>query len=143
MAAAKSDLITFQTSCGSAKLMPAMFGGRVRVAHGTVIAGGDRTAGSVIELVKLPKNSRLLPFSRLGSNAPHDDGLLLKVGDRLKSDRYLTDAQIGRFVRSVDLDGDLGNDHIMTAETTVFATITGGRFAAGRKIVFDVLYVID
>lgn len=138
----KSNLMEAQTGTAG-KVMPTALGGRVRVASGTVVPAAAAPAGTVLELVKIPKDARILPASQIHFEAGQNSDLTVKVGDAAKSDRYLPVTTVGGGNKTLALDGGKFTDYILPGEMTVFATTGGAELAAGKKIVFDILYVVD
>ena len=98
----KSNLLESQTGNSGAKVLPVVLGGRVRYAHGEVAVNAAEKAGTVIELVKLPKGARVLPISQIHFEAGQKDKLTVKIGDGRKTDRYLDSVAPGvRYVASI------------------------------------------
>ena len=143
MTSIKSNLLKGQTSCGVVRLLPVVLGGRVRYAHGEVVVDAAAKAGTVIELVKLPKGARVLPISQIHFEAGQAVELTVKVGDGRKTDRYLEAVAPGTTASSITLNGNRFADYILPEETTLVLTTGGADLAAGKKMVFDVFYVVD
>ena len=139
----KSNLMESQTSCGTVKVLPVFLGGRVRYAHGEVVPGADAKEGTIVELVRLPKGARVLPISQIHFDAGQSAELTVKIGDARKADRYLDSVAPGAAVKSIVMGGNILADHILPEETTVVLTTDGADLAAGKKIVFDIYYVVD
>ena len=139
----KSNLLESQTGNSGAKVLPVVLGGRVRYAHGEVAVNAAEKAGTVIELVKLPKGARVLPISQIHFEAGQKDKLTVKIGDGRKMDRYLDSVAPGVTVSSIALTGNKLADYILPEETTLLLTTGGADLAAGKKIVFDIYYVVD
>ena len=141
--AQESNIIVKQTAENAAKLRPTDLGGRVRVAHGSYIGLAGATAGSVIELARLPQGARVLPISQLHFEAGQDAALTVKVGDASDDDRYLSGATVGTAAVSILLAANALNDYLTPGEQVVTATIGGATFTVGKKMVFDLYYVVD
>ena len=139
----KSNLLESQTGNSGAKVLPVVLGGRVRYAHGEVVVNTAEKAGTVLELVKLPKGARVLPLSQIHFEAGQAVELTVKVGDARKTDRYLESIAPGATARSIVLGGNKFADYILPEETTLALTADGAALAAGKRIVFDIYYVID
>ncbi len=143
MANYKSNIMEKQTGSLVAKLRPADFGGRVRVVHGCIVPDSEYAAGSVLELARLPKGARILPISRLHFEAGQSSCRTIKVGDSADDDRYLAAKAPGASAASVALDANQINDYILPAEDVIVATTAGAALASGKKIYFDLFYVVD
>ena len=143
MANYKSNIMEKQTESPVTKLRPADFGGRVRVVHGCIIPDSAYAAGSVLELARLPKGARILPTSQLHFEAGQDASMTIKVGDSAADDRYLAAKAPGASAASVLLDANRTGDYILPAEDVIAATTAGAALTAGKKIYFDLFYVID
>ena len=143
MANYKSNIMEKQTGSLVAKLRPADFGGRVRVVHGCVVPDSEYAAGSVLELARLPKGARILPISRLHFEAGQSASMTIKVGDSADDDRYLAAKAPGASAASVALDANQIDDYILPAEDVIVATTAGAALASGKKIYFDLFYVVD
>lgn len=142
MANYKSNIMEKQTGY-SGKLTTAEFGGRVRVAHGNVIPATAYAAGSVLELVRLPKGARVLPFSQLHFEAGQNASLTIAVGDSVNAARYLAATAPGASARSVPLVANALADYVLPCEDVITATTAGAALTAGKKIYFDIYYVVD
>lgn len=125
------------------KIFPVSFGGRIRIAHGMVKADTNMPAGTILELVRLPKGARVLPNSMIHLEAGQNASMTICVGDHLKKDRYLVEVAPGANAKSLALDSNRFADYVIPEEVTIFATTGKAELAAGKKIVFDILYVID
>lgn len=143
MANYKSNIMEKQTGSLVAKLRPADFGGRVRLVHGCFIPSEALAAGTVIELARLPKGARLLPISQLHFEAGQASTLTVKVGDSADDDRYLAAKAPGAAAASVMLDENRVGDYLLPVEDVIAATTGGAALASGKKIYFDLFYVID
>lgn len=143
MANYKSNIMVKQTGSLAGKLAPVDFGGRVRVVHGCIIPDSAYAAGSVLELARLPKGARLLPLSQLHFEAGQNASLTIKVGDSADDDRYLAASTPGASATSVSLNANRVGDYILPAEDVITATTAGAALTSGKKIYFDLFYVID
>ena len=143
MANYKSEVMEVQTGSASAKLRPSDFGGRVRVVHGRIVPGSAYAAGSILELARLPKGARLLPVSQLHFEAGQDAGLTIAVGDSGDADRYLAATAPGATAASVNLKTNVLGDYTLPEEDVIIATTGAKALASGKKIVFDLYYVVD
>lgn len=139
MSRISSNLIESQNAINS-KVLPSSLGGRVRIAHGSVIPNGG-LAGTVIELVRLPRGSRVLPCSTISFEAGQSESLTVKVGDVVKTDRYMPVVAPGSAATSLMFK--FVHEHVLQRETLLLLTTGGGPLAGGRKITFDILYVVD
>lgn len=87
--------------------------GKIRLAIGKYTPDGTETAGTVINLAKLPKGARLLPNSFVMFQAGQNAGLGVKIGDddadgvgtAADDDRYLKASTPGASAVKVDLSG--------------------------------------
>lgn len=138
----KSDVMKAQTGASEAKLLPNALGGRVRVVHGLYTTAGG-AAGTVIALARLPKGARVLPISQLHFEAGQDAAMTVAVGDSADNDRYLAAAAPGAAAVSVALTGNRFGDYTLPAEDVITATIGAKALATGKKIAFDLYYVVD
>lgn len=143
MATYKSNIMEKQTGSGNSKLSPADFGGRVRLAQGYVIPTSAYAAGTVLELVRLPKGARVLPNSQLHFEAGQNASMTIKVGDSSDADRYLAAKAPGASVATVALDGNRVGNYILPEEDVIIATTAGAALTANKKIFFDIFYVVD
>lgn len=143
MATIKSDVATKQTTLAlDKKLNPTEFYGRVRVVHGSVTTTNGAT-GTIIELARLPKGSRLLPQSQVHFEAGQNASLTVKVGDALDDDRYFAAAAPGASAVSKNLAANVLNDYVCPEETMIFMTTGGAALTANKKITFDIFFVVD
>lgn len=143
MANYKSNIMETQTGSLAAKLRPTDFGGRVRVVHGYIIPDSAYAAGSVLELARLPKGARILPISQIHFEAGQNASMTIKVGDSADNGRYLAAKAPGAAAASVPLDENRVGDYLLPEEDVIMATTDGAALAAGKKIYFDLFYVID
>lgn len=139
----KSNVMENQTGLANGKLLPTSLGGRVRLVHGSFVPSEALAAGTVIELARLPKGARLLPISQLHFEAGQGATLTVKVGDSADDDRYLAAVVPGASAVSKALDANRLGDFIFPEEGTVFATTGAAALTAGKKIAFDLFYVVD
>lgn len=138
----KSNIFVKQTE-SAGKNLPVDFHGRVRLAHGTYVATGEETAGSVLGLVRLPVGARVLPTSVLHFESGQATALTCKVGDAENDARYLAASAPGSSAVSKELAANALNDYTLKAEQEIILTTAGATLAAGKKIVFDIFYVVD
>jgi|GEM_PF-2821119 len=142
MATKKSDVAVKQTEFTD-KLMPNEFGGRVRVVRGVYAPTAADAAGTVIQLAELPKGSRLLLKSTVYFEAGQGATTTFKVGDELDDDRYLAAVAPGASAASKALDADVLNGYVFAQAMFVIATTGVAALTIGKKIVFELYYVID
>ncbi len=146
MATILSDVATKQDNADVAvKTVPQEVHGRVRVANG-VVSGtvvGTGAAGTVINLVKLPKGARVLPSSKLYLEAGQNANVTIKVGDAADDDRYLAAVAMGASKVTVALDktAAIGATNLAD-EGWIFITTAVDALTA-KYIAFEIFYVID
>ena len=143
MAVLKTNVMRKQSGIEHGRVMPSYLGGRVRLIHAAAIPSEDLGKDSVVEIARLPKGARLLPLSQVHLEGGKDFSCVIKVGDALSPGRYLAETTVLGQNVSICLDGGKFNDFLPDRETAVFATISDGSIAAGNRIVFDILYVVD
>ena len=144
MSVYQSNVIEKQTGSNAGKLNPTELGGRVRIVHGSITPASAYAAGSVIELVRLPKGARVLPQSQLHFEAGQNASLTVKVGDGADDDRYLAAKAPGATACDVALNGNATGDYRLPAEDVVIRLTTGAQaLTANKKISFDIFYVVD
>lgn len=143
MAIVKSTTAVKQTDRNAQKLMPASFGGRVRIATGTYTGTGTDAAGTVIQLVRLPAGARVLPSSKLYLEAGQGAATTLKVGDEANDARYFAAAAVGASASVKALDANAQADYVLEKEMFLTATVGAAALTAGKKITFEVFYVLD
>lgn len=143
MATLYTDTATKQNAMTSAveKMLNEQLGGRVRCARGSVTPGTE-AAGTIINLVKLPKGARVLPQSRIYFAAGQGATMTVKVGDAADDDRYSVAAAPGVNATSILLDAAIHAPVPLAAEGWIFIT-TGVAALAAAAISFEILYVID
>ena len=139
----QSNIMVKQTGSNAGKLKPSEFGGRVRVVHGSITPASAYAAGSVIELARLPKGARLLPISQLHFEAGQGATMTVKVGDSADDDRYLAAVAPGANATSVALVGNRIGDYVLPAEDVITITTGTAALTSGKKICFDLFYVVD
>ena len=138
----KSNVYTKQTETAG-KNLPVDLHGRVRIAHGVYTGTGSETANSIIGLVRLPVGARVLPISVVSFEAGQASGLTVKVGDVADDDRYLASVAPGASAGSKQLAANAAGDYLLPAEQDIILTTGGAALTAGKKIVFDIFYVVD
>jgi len=143
MATIKSNVAELQTGVGLGKLLPTSLGGRVRYIHGVITPSSAAAAGTVLELARLPKGARLLPCSQLHFEAGQNASLTVKVGDSADDDRYFAAAAPGASATSIDLAANALGEYIFDKEDAVIVTTGAQALTSGKKIGFDLYYVID
>ena len=143
MSTYQSNIMVKQTGSNAGKLKPSEFGGRVRVVHGSIVPASAYAAGSVIELARLPKGARLLPTSQLHFEAGQGATMTVKVGDSADDDRYLAAVAPGASACSVSLTGNRIADYVLPAEDVIKITTGTAALTSGKKIYFDLFYVMD
>jgi len=121
-----------------AKAMPTDFNGRVRIARGSY--SGSDAAGTVIRLAKIPKGARILGSSRIYFEAGQNASMTVKVGDAANDERYLAAVAPGSAAAFVDL---APADHIATAEEWILLTTGVAALTDGKKITFEIFFVLD
>ena len=139
----QSNVIAKQTGSNAGKLSTTELGGRVRVVHGSITPASAYAAGSVLELAKLPKGARVLPISQIHFEAGQNASLTVKVGDSADDDRYFAAAAPGANEASINLTGNRLADYVLPAEDTIFLTTGAQALTSGKKIFFDLFYVVD
>ena len=143
MATYQSNVMTKQTGSNAGKLKPSEFGGRVRVVHGSITPDSAYAAGTVIELARLPKGARLLPISQLHFEAGQGATMTVKVGDSADDDRYFAAAAPGANAASINLAANALGDYTLPAEDVIKVTTGTAALTSGKKIAFDLYYVMD
>lgn len=143
MSTYQSNIMTKQTGSNAGKLKPSELGGRVRVVHGHIIPDSAYASGSVIELARLPKGARLLPISQLHFEAGQGATMTVKVGDSADDDRYLAATAPGANATSVALTGNRIADYVLPEEDVISITTGTAALTSGKKIYFDLYYVVD
>lgn len=143
MATVNSDIAVKQTEFGASKLMPNELGGRVRVVRGVYAPAAADAAGTVIRLARIPKGSRLLNMSKVYFEAGQGATTTFKFGDELDDDRYFAAAAPGAGAVSKALDANILSPYVFAQEMFVIATTGVAALTAGKKIAFELYYVID
>lgn len=143
MATYQSNIMVKQTGSNAGKLKPSEFGGRVRVVHGSITPDSAYASGSVIELARLPKGARLLPISQLHFEAGQGATMTVKVGDSADDDRYFAAAAPGANAASISLAANALGDYTLPEEDVIKVTTGTAALTSGKKIAFDLYYVID
>ena len=143
MSTYESNVAAKQIENFAAKLKTTDLGGRVRIVHGSLPTSSSLASGSIFELVKLPKGSRLLPQSQIHFEAGQNASLTVKIGDADDDDRYFAAAAPGTSATSINLTGNRLNDFVTAGESMVILTTGGASTTANKAITFDLLYVID
>lgn len=142
MASYKTDVMEKQTGSNAGKLAPSEIGGRVRIVHGGITPASAYAAGSIIELCRLPKGARILPQSQLHFEAGQDAALTVTVGDSGDADRYMS-ATPGASAVSLELDKSVLASYVLADEDTIILTTGVKALTSGKKIYFDIFYVVD
>lgn len=138
MANAKSNIIQALESGTAAKLTPVDIGGKVRIAR-AVYAGSD-AAGTVIELARLPKGARVLPYlSSLEVGAGQNAALTVKVGISGADDAFMAATATGEVHAVKPFTGSLQLDR----EDVIIATTGAQALTADKALVFLIVYVTD
>lgn len=142
MATLYSDTATAQNApTASNRLYPEQFGGRVRCARGKITPGTE-AAGTVINLVKLPKGARVLPLSSLFLEAGQTATLKIAVGDAASATRYYPATATGASAVTIPLAGAAAAPYALADDGWIFIT-TSVEALAAKYIAFEILYVID
>ena len=138
-----TDTATIQNAPSSAvdKMAPEQLGGRVRCARGKVTPGTE-AAGTIINLVKLPKGARVLPLSSLYLEAGQTATLKIQVGDAANTSRYYAATATGASAVTIPLAAAAAAPVPLAAEGWIFIT-TSVEALAAKYIAFEILYVID
>lgn len=140
MATISTDVATKQIS-DNTKCSPQEVGGRVRVAQG-VISPGTGAAGTIINLVKLPKGARVLPTSKMYFAASQNSDTTFKVGDSVSDNRYFVAAAPGASAVTKDLDAAKLAPYSLASEGWIFAT-TAVNALTDNLIGFTIFWVLD
>lgn len=145
MAVLKSDQRTNQDKVPAVMLEPNEMG-KVRAAYFSfTVPTGNAAIGDTIQLVKLPKDSRILggraAFEAMSTGAGVAD---MQVGISGTAGKYLGATSVDAagasdFANTVALN--LGEK--LAAETTIIATVGTEAWAAGKKLLGYVLYVVS
>jgi len=143
MAELLSTVAVKQTAVNGGKLSTTELGGRVRIAHGSVTPASAGSAGDTVKLVRLPKGARILPVSQLHFEAGQDATLKVQVGDKDDDDRYLAASVVGASATSINIAGNALADTVLTEETDIVLKTSVAGLAAGKKVSFDIFYVVD
>ena len=143
MANYPSNIIEKQTGSNAGKLSTTELAGRVRIVHGSIVPASAYAAGSVIELARLPKGARLLPLSQIHFEAGQNASLTVKVGDSADDDRYFAAAAPGANATTISLNANRLADYVLPAEDVIKMTTGSQALASGKKIFFDLFYVVD
>jgi hypothetical protein len=138
-----SDIATKQnTQNATTRTLPTEVGGRVRCAVGSVTPGTE-AAGTIINLVKLPKGARILPSSKLYLEAGQNANITIKVGDAADDDRYLAAVAMGTSAAVVSLARTAALGHTdLAAEGWIFITTAVDALTA-KYIAFEIFYMVD
>jgi hypothetical protein len=143
MATLYSDIATKQASTDPKVLTsPQEANGRVRCVNGKITPGTE-SAGTIINLCKLPKGARILPSSKLYCEAGQNANITIKCGDSGDDDRYLVAQAIGASAVVIPLarGAGVGNTEL-TEESWIFLTTAVDALTA-KYIGFEIFYVID
>ena len=140
MAAIRSNIMEMQCGDIHGRFLPSDMGGRIRIAHGEVTTPADAGNQCELLLALLPKWARVLPSSLLHLEEGFEE-VSVKVGDPWKSDRYLHLAEVEKRT-TLTLDGNKFGNFIFPEEG-IFSAVLTGEIPAGKKIVFDIQYVVD
>ena len=143
MTTVNSDIAAKQADFSTSKLLPVNCGGRVRVARGVYTAASAAAAGTVINLAKLPTGARVLGNSTITFEAGQDATLTVKVGDSKDDDRYLAAVAPGASLVTKTLDADAFGSYVLEEEGFIFITTGVAALTSGKKIAFEIFYVID
>ncbi len=143
MAVVQSNVAVSQTGVDVPKLVPSDLAGRVRIARGVYTPAQADAAGTVIQLVRLPRGSRILSTSRLIFEAGQSASMTVKVGDEKNDARYFAAASPGASLAVKNLEADALNGYVFEQEMFVIATTGGAALTANKKIAFEIFYVID
>lgn len=138
-----TDTATLQNAPGSAseKMAGEQVGGRVRTARFKVTPGTE-AAGTIINLVKLPKGARVLPQSALYLEAGQTATLKIAVGDAANAARYYPATATGASAVTIPLAAQAAAPVALAAEGWIFIT-TSVEALAAKYIAGEILYVID
>lgn len=140
MAAVRSNIMEVQLGNIHGRFLPSDMGGRVRIAHGELTTPEKPGNQCELLLALLPRWARVLPSSFLHLEDGFK-GVSVKVGDFWKSDRYFPLAGIGEKTTLI-LDGNKLSNFIFPEEG-LFSAVLTGNIPAGKKIIFDIQYVVD
>lgn len=142
MATLYSDTATIQkTPTPANRMYPCQFGGRVRCAR-FKITPGTEAAGTIINLVHLPKGARVLPNSVIKLEAGQTATLQIKVGDAASDDRYYPLTATGASAKKIELDGAIAAPYVMAADGYIFIT-TAVEALAAKYIAGEIFWVLD
>ena len=137
-----SDVATKQNSYDPKVLTsPQEVNARVRCANGTITPGTE-AAGTIINLVKLPKGARVLPSSKLYFAAGQNANITIKCGDSADDDRYFAAAAPGASAVTKDLNRNAASGYNLADEGWIFLTTAVDALSAAA-ISFEIFYVID
>lgn len=145
MATYDSNVAAAQTSrrTASKMLRPTEYYGRVRLICGSFTPEEALAAGSVIRLARLPKGARLLPISQIHFEAGQGTSTTVKVGDEQNDARYFAAAAPGASAVSKNLDANKLSDYLFEEEMFVIMTTGAAALTAGKRIGFELYFVLD
>lgn len=143
MATVYSDIGAIQANLDgtNAKLMPTDFGGTVYVVRGKFKPTSALAAGTVVNLVRLPKGTRILNSSKLFFEAGQNASLTVKVGDEADDDRYFAAAAPGASATSKTLEANVFSDaYEFPKEQWVTMTTGAQALTANKTIAFEIFF---
>ena len=144
MATIQTDIAAKQTTTSlDKKLGTTEFGGRVRLIHGSITPTGTNSAGTIIELARIPKGARVLPQSQVHFEAGQNASLTVKIGDYTDDDRYFAAAAPGANATSINLTGNRLGNYVAADEEMLILTTGAQALTASKKITFDIFFVVD
>lgn len=138
-----SELARKQAGTDTGKTTPSDFGGKVRVARCVYKPTKADEAGTVIHLVKLPAGARICPRSALAVEAGQNAALTISVGDELNDKRYLNAQVVKAEYCDFFLKADVLNGYRLEKEMWINATTGAQVLTVGKRLVFEILYVLD
>lgn len=146
MATVYSDIATVQNAPTPSTLVEVgLLGGKVRYACAKY--SGSDAAGTVINLVKLPKGARILPISNLQIEAGQGATLSVKVGDNdaagADDDRYLAASVPGASAVNVVLGASALSLYKLQNEAWVQLTTGVVALTADKVIAAHIYYTIE
>ena len=121
--------------------------GKVRLAHGKYTApDGNVSAGSTINLVKLPKGARVLPNSIIYVEGGQNAGLGVRVGDddsTSDDDRYLAASTPGSSETTLSLAKAALAPHQLESECWIQVKTENQALTADKSLAAYIYYTMD
>ena len=125
----------------NAKLMPTDYSGTVYVVRGKFKAASALASGTIVNLVRLPKGTRILNSSKLFFEAGQNASLTVKVGDEADDDRYFAAAAPGASATSKTLEANVFSDaYEFPKEQWVKLTTGGAALTSDKIIAFEIFF---